>query len=201
MVQRLRFLPRQRQYLLHPRRVGNVADHFRLRPRPDLLLDFHPHSLEIEPHLLEDVDGHALPQLDQAEQQMLGPDVIMIEAIGFFSSESQDLLGPRSEIIHWFGGSGVDPFSDSFATLVISGLGNTRKRSRMISARKWSRSSAFSFCCELFCKWAGCVSMNNSSIGNRRSSGNAPRSMPSFMIDNKLSASFEVIACAKVSTP
>src|ERR1700738_5336248 len=198
MVQRLGFLPREREDFLHPRRVGNIADHFRFRTRPDLLLDFHSHGFEIEPHLLEDGDGHALPQLDQAEQQMLGPDVIMIEAIGFFSSESQDLLGPRGKIVHWFGGSGVVPFSDSFATLVISGLGNTRKRSRMIWARKWSRSSAFSFCCELFCKWAGWVSINNSSMGRRRSSGNAPRSMPSFMIDKRLSASFEVIAWANV---
>ena len=101
MIQRLRFLPCQREHLLDPRRVGNVADHFRFRPRPDLLLDFHPHGFEIEPHLLEDVDGHALPQLDQAEQQMLGPDVIMIEAVGFFSSERQDLLGARGKIIHW----------------------------------------------------------------------------------------------------
>ncbi len=37
-------------------------------PGADLLLDFHPHGLEIETHLLKDVDGNALPQLDQAEQ-------------------------------------------------------------------------------------------------------------------------------------
>ena len=87
--------------LLHARRVGNVAHHLRLRPGANLLLDFHPHRFEIETHLLEDVDGNALAKLDQAEQQMLGPDVVVIEAVGFFSSESQDLLGPRGKIIHW----------------------------------------------------------------------------------------------------
>ena len=146
MVERLGFLAREREHLLHPRRVRDVADHLGFRPGTDLLLDFHPHGFEIEPHLLEDVDGHALPQFDQAEQQMLGPDVIVIEAIGFFAGKSQHLLGSRGKIIHWFGGSGAVPFSDSFATLVISGLGKTRKRSRMICARRWSRSSAFNFC-------------------------------------------------------
>ena len=71
------------------------------------------------------------PWLDQAEQEMLGPDVIMVEAIGFFSGESQDPLGSRRKIIHWFGGSGVVPFSDSFTSLVTSGFSwNTRKRSQ-----------------------------------------------------------------------
>src|SRR3954469_11925383 len=167
MVQRLRFLTRKGEDLLHPRRVWNVTDHFGFRPGPNLLLDLHPDGLQIQPHLLEDVDGNALPQLDQAEQQMLGPDVIVIEAVGFFASKRQNLLGPRRKIIHWFGGSGAVPFSDSFASLVISGLGNTRKRSRIICARKWSRSSALSFCCELFCRCAGCVSMKSSSIGKR----------------------------------
>jgi len=42
-----------------------------------------------------------LTELDQAEQQVLRANVIMIEAVGFFSSESQDLLGSRRKIIHW----------------------------------------------------------------------------------------------------
>ena len=100
MIERLRFLARQREHLLHARRVGNVADHLGLRAGADLLLDFHPHRFEIEPHFLQDVDGDALPELDQAEQQMLGADIVVVEAVGFFSGKSQDLLGARSEVIH-----------------------------------------------------------------------------------------------------
>ena len=102
MIERLRFLAGERENLLHARRVGNVADHLGFRAGADLFLDFHPHRLEIESHLLQDVDGNALPELDQPEQQMLGPDVIVIEAVGFLASERQDLLGARRKIIHYF---------------------------------------------------------------------------------------------------
>ena len=69
MIERLRFLAGEREHFLHPRRVGNVADHLRFRAGADLFLDFHPDGLEVEAHLLQDVDGNALAELDQAEQQ------------------------------------------------------------------------------------------------------------------------------------
>src|SRR5205814_7008159 len=172
------------------------ADNLCFRTRANLFLHFHPHGLEIEPHFLENVDRDALAELDQSEQQMLGADIIVIETVGFFASQLKDLLGARSEIVHCSGGVGFEPFPASFASLLISGLGSTFKRARTIWARRWSRSSAFSFCCEVFWRCAGWVSMNNSSIGSRFSSGNAPRSIPSLMMDNKLSASFELMACA-----
>ena len=101
MIQRLGFLAGQREHFLHARRVGNVADHLGLRAGADLFLDFHPDGLEIEPHLLQNVDRHALAQLDQAEQKMLGADVIVVEAVRFFASKREHLLGARSEIIHY----------------------------------------------------------------------------------------------------
>ena len=90
----------QREHLLDPRRVGNVADHFGFRAGADLFLDLHAHGLEIEAHLLEDVDRDALAELDQPEQEMLGADVIVVEAVGFFASQRENLLRPRSEVIH-----------------------------------------------------------------------------------------------------
>ena len=101
MIERARLLAREREDLFHPRSVGNVADHLRFRAGADLLLDFHPNRFEVEPHLLQNVDGDALPELDQPEQEMLGPDVIMIEAIRFFAGEREDLLRPRCKIIHY----------------------------------------------------------------------------------------------------
>ncbi len=100
MIESLGFLAGQRQNLLDPRSVGNVPDHLRFRTGTDLLFDFHADGLEIEPHLLQNIDGHALSELDQAKQQMLGADVIVIKSIGLFSSECQDLLCARSKIIH-----------------------------------------------------------------------------------------------------
>ena len=73
MIERLRFLAGEREHLLHARRVGNVADHLRFRAGADLLLDLHADGLEVEAHLLQNVDGDALPELDQAEQQCSVP--------------------------------------------------------------------------------------------------------------------------------
>ena len=102
MVERLRFLAREREDLLHARRVGNVADHLRLRAGADLLLDLHADGLEVEPHLLEDIDGDALAELDQPEQQVLGAHVVVVEAVGFFAGECQDLLRAWCEVVHHF---------------------------------------------------------------------------------------------------
>ena len=54
---------------------------------------------------------------------MLGADVIVIEPVGFFASELQDLLGAGSKIVHCSVGFGVEPLPASFASLLISGLG------------------------------------------------------------------------------
>ena len=150
MIQRLGFLPSEREHFLHARRVRNVADHFCLRTGPNLLLDFHPHGFEIEPHLLEHVHGHALSELDQPEQQMLGADVIVVEAIGLLARERQNLLCSRSKSYSSAFSSEPFPSVDPRATLLISGLGKSFKRSRIICARRKSRSSAFSFCWEPF---------------------------------------------------
>ncbi len=128
MIERLRFLAGERQNFFHPRGVGNVADNFRFRTGADLFFDFHPHGLEIEPHFLQNVHRHALAELDQSEQQMLGADVIVIETVGFLASELEDLLGAGRKIIHCSNGSGAEPLLDSFASLLISGLGKTFKR-------------------------------------------------------------------------
>src|SRR6266700_1356236 len=145
MIECLGFLAGESQYLFHPRRVGNVAYDFCFRTGAHLFLDLHPHGLEIESHFLENVDRDALAELDQSEQEMLGADVVVIEAVGFFAGKLQDLLGAGRKIVHCSLGVGSEPLPASFTSLLISGLGKTFKRARMISARMWSRSSALSF--------------------------------------------------------
>ena len=101
MIERFGFLAGERQHFLNPWRVRNVADHFRLRPRADLLLHFHAHSLKIETHLLQNVYRHPLPQFDQAQEQMFGADVVVIKAVGLLAGKRQNLLSARCEIIHY----------------------------------------------------------------------------------------------------
>ena len=148
MIERLGFLAGEREDFLHARRVGDIADHLGLGAGADLLLHFHADGFEVEPHLLQHVDGDALAQLDQAEQQMLGADVIVVEPVGFLAGQGQDLLGARSKVIHHlafrcFRLGRAQGFG------LISGSGNCLSFSRIIPARNASRSSAASFCCEV----------------------------------------------------
>ena len=66
--------------------------------------------------LLEDVDGDALAELDQAEQQVLGADVVVVEAVGFLARQREHLLGARGEIVH--ASPGLDGFGDGFCFVV-----------------------------------------------------------------------------------
>ena len=102
VIQRLGFLGREGQNFFHARRVGDVSDHFLIGTRADLFFDFHPHGFEVEAHFLEHIDGDALSQLDQAEQEVLGADEIVVEPVGFLARQRQHLLRPRREIIHGF---------------------------------------------------------------------------------------------------
>ena len=102
VVERLGFLGGERQHLLDARRVRDVADHLLVRPGADLLLDLHADGFEVEAHLLQDVDGDALAQLDQAQQQVLGADEVVVEPVGFLARQRQHLLGARREIVHGF---------------------------------------------------------------------------------------------------
>ena len=56
------------EHFLHARRVRDVANLFLVRTGADLFLDFEPHGLEIQPHLLQHVDRYALPELDEPQQ-------------------------------------------------------------------------------------------------------------------------------------
>ena len=50
----------------------------------------------------QNIHGDALPQFDEAEQNMLRAEIIMIEAVGFLAREREHLLRARCEIAHGF---------------------------------------------------------------------------------------------------
>src|ERR1017187_439271 len=101
VIELFRFLLRQRENLFHARRVGNVADHLGLGAGADLLLHFHADSLEIQAHLLENIDGDALAQLDETKQQMLRTHVVVVETVRFLAGQREHLLRSRREIVHF----------------------------------------------------------------------------------------------------
>src|SRR5215468_5740188 len=102
MVEIAGFLCCQGEYLFGPRGIRNITDQFLIRAAADLLFNFHADSFEIESELLKHIDGDALSELDQAEQQVLRADEIVVEAVGFLSRQSEHLLRPWRKIVHGF---------------------------------------------------------------------------------------------------
>src|SRR2546426_1434137 len=141
---------------------------------------------------------------------MLGSDKIVVKAVRLLPRQREDLLGSRGEVVHglFFAHNSKcnhlsclsNPGACGGGGLAIGRL-TCRKRSRTISARSKSRSSAESFseCC--FCKWAGCVRMNNSSTNARSAPGNRPTSTPKRIKDNRFIVSFEEILWALAKIP
>ena len=102
MIEGLRLLARQGEDLLHARGVRNAALGLGLLPGAHLLLDGRADRLKVQPHLLQDAHGDALPELDKPQEDVLGADVVVVKTIGFLAREREDLLGPRREVVHRF---------------------------------------------------------------------------------------------------
>jgi len=101
VIERFGLLTRQGEDFLHARGVRDTALGFRLGAHSDLFLDSTANGFEVETEPLEYAHGDALPQFDQAKQNMLGAHVIVMETIRFLACKREHLLGTRSEVVHW----------------------------------------------------------------------------------------------------
>ena len=100
MVEGFGFFAGEGEDFFHAGGVGNIADHFGFGATSDLFFDLHANGLEVEAHFLEDIHGHALAEFDETKEEMFGADVVVIKAIGLFSSEGENLLGAGCEVVH-----------------------------------------------------------------------------------------------------
>jgi hypothetical protein len=91
-----RLTERQLEHLLGARRERDVTRRGRAALADDLL-DLVAHGLERDAQRLECLGGDALTFVDQAEQDVLGPDVAVVEQPSFFLSEDHDPAGPVGE--------------------------------------------------------------------------------------------------------
>ena len=66
VVEGFGFLASEGEDLFNPRGVGDVASDLRIGAGANLFFHLHADGLKIEAHFLEDVDGHALAEFDQA---------------------------------------------------------------------------------------------------------------------------------------
>ena len=87
--------------LLGPGRLGQLAHGHHVRPRLDDLLDLQPDLAEVDVEVFEDVGGDAGAFLDQAEEDVLGADVLVVEALGLLVGQLHHLAGAiREAFIH-----------------------------------------------------------------------------------------------------
>jgi hypothetical protein len=91
-----RLAQRQLEHLLRPRGEGDVAGGRGLALADDLL-DLLAHALERDAEGLEGLGGNTLALVDQAEQDVLGPDVVVVEHPGLFLREDDHAPGPVGE--------------------------------------------------------------------------------------------------------
>ena len=73
------------EYLLGPGGEGNVA-RGRLRSLANDLDDLGANGFEVDAEALEAAGGHTVTLVDQAKQDVLGADVVVVEQPGFFLS-------------------------------------------------------------------------------------------------------------------
>src|SRR5690242_7285682 len=83
---------------LRTRRQADLADHRAITATDDEL-DRGPHLGELDVHVLEHARRHALALADEAEQQVLGTDVVVVEALGLILGEGEDLSRSVGELV------------------------------------------------------------------------------------------------------
>ena len=104
VVEAPRLVDRQLDHLLGPRGQADLA-HDHAVAAADDELDRRAHLVELDAQVRQDLGGDALALADQPEQQVLGADVVVVEALGLFLREGQDLPRPLGELVetirHW----------------------------------------------------------------------------------------------------
>ena len=91
-----RLAQRQLEHLLGARREGDVTRRRRAALADDLL-DLGAHGLERDAERLERLGGDALALVDQAEQDVLGADVVVVEQARFFLRQDDHSAGSVGE--------------------------------------------------------------------------------------------------------
>ena len=90
----------------HALRAGREADLPDDRPvaATDDELDSRADLRQLDIHVLEHARGDALTLADEAEEQVLGADVVVVEALRLILREGKDLARPIGELVesvHW----------------------------------------------------------------------------------------------------
>src|SRR5690606_19826488 len=88
VVQPASFVDGELDDLLGARGKADLAKHGPVAAADDEL-DRGANFVEFDPEVGEDLCGHAIALADEAEQDVLGSDVVVVEAVGFFLGEGK----------------------------------------------------------------------------------------------------------------
>ena len=91
-----RLAQRELEDLLRARREGDVPGR-RLATVADDLLDLRAHRFERDPERLQRLGGDTLALVDEAEEDVLGTDVVVVEQARFFLRKNDHSAGPVGE--------------------------------------------------------------------------------------------------------
>src|SRR2546421_9053945 len=96
MIEAASFIDGQLDHLFGTRRQADFTRD-EVIPTANYIFDGLTCLLEIDSQSREHFAGHALPLPEQAKQQMLGADVVVVEALRLFLGELHDFSGPLGE--------------------------------------------------------------------------------------------------------
>ena len=117
------------QHLFRARREGQLTHRDHRRAVRDELLHLLADLLEIDVQVGQDVGGDTAPFLDQAQEDVLGADVVMVEALRLLAREPHDLAGAIGKAVKH-----VD-FSAGTPALLLSVT--RQRRARSARATPW----------------------------------------------------------------
>ena len=99
VAERARLLDRQLEHALGARRERDLADGHGAARGAHHVLDLLADAVEIEPEVVEHRRGDALALADDAEQQVLGADVVVLQPRRFLARQVDDLADPFRELV------------------------------------------------------------------------------------------------------
>ena len=100
VIQLARLAHGELEHLLGARGIGKIGPG-RLAGFPllDRLFDLLLNLVELDAEILQNGRGDALTLADQAEQDVLGPHVLVVEACGLLARHREDLPHPLGEVV------------------------------------------------------------------------------------------------------
>ena len=98
MVQTARFIDRQFDHLFGTRRQANLPQDNPIAPTDDKF-DGAANFIQFHAEVAQNLRGNPFALTDEAQEQMLGADVVVVEALRFFLGETQDFPGSLSKFV------------------------------------------------------------------------------------------------------